>query len=129
YVILIVDEYYIQGSSSYQKRRFLHPVLISGYNKLLRTFRVTRFINRVFNLNSIITFDEMSKAFYHDNQDSWFDCSLISIRQRNESVPLNLNLKKIIVWVEEYLNGNINNYIHEDSIYGINVYSSVDTFI
>ncbi|GGH47291.1 hypothetical protein GCM10008014_10490 [Paenibacillus silvae] len=63
YVLTHVDEYFIPNTSSYQKTRFAHAVMIYGYDDSTQEFQLAGFLDNSNYSQTTVSYTELKKAF------------------------------------------------------------------
>lgn len=67
YLAIALDEYYIPGMNSYQKSHLTHHILVHGYDREQRVFKIAGFFAKppVFTFDQSLSFDLFQEALNH----------------------------------------------------------------
>ena len=121
YVELMVNEYYIPGTSSYLKYDFTHNIFIYGYNKREQYFYARHMKHDLFQ-DAKLEFEVVAKSFEHAiDTKGWNGYSKVYTK----SIPqYKFNPTRFQRFVEDYLHSR-DQYGEADVVYGLKVYDLV----
>lgn len=95
YITCLMDEYYIPGRKSYQKKHFAHGVMIYGYDDEKELVCVAGYgVNGHFN-NQVISYTDFENAFWNvTREDDYISC----FKRNEKSYDLDISLMKELLY-------------------------------
>lgn len=81
YGIIFVDQYYVEGTPSYQKKHYAHELLVYGYDKKQKIFNAIVYAEKMHTVR--ISFDILERSFWevfsvpNFTEEGWYEYTLM----------------------------------------------------
>lgn len=128
YIELMVNEYFLPKTSSYQKNHFSHNIFIYGYNEREELFYARYMINGHFS-DSTIPYPILEQAFTNTNEtENWATYSKL---YRKETYDLKFDGRRLAGFLSDYLYSR-NHYRDSNNMknaYGLETYEYIMEYI
>ncbi len=69
YIWLHIDEFYLPCSAQFEKKHFIHSVLISGFDNLKRMFTIHGYYNKEKYSTKHVHYSDLERSFYNANPE------------------------------------------------------------
>lgn len=137
YLYFQVDEFYIPERGAYQKKHYLHDILVYGYNSK-KEYYVAGYNQEGFYISSKVTYNQFENAynnnFIEKDNNEWADN--IYLLKYNQKCHYGFNLSLVGKLIYDYLN-SVNEFeVYKrygeslsDTVYGIEVFDKVIEYL
>lgn len=131
FVWTYLDEFYLSCSSKYQKRHFVHAVMVSGYNTKQQKFLINGFYKQQKYSTYWVSYQELELSFLNASIDIDFKgyIHLLSYNKTNISDEFIYNLDLLKIQLESHLNSSFEPFLNIQDFYNLNNTSDLFTGI